>query len=54
VIILPIVGAITAAQVGLWALGGAISAGVGVLVRRVFKLRASVNALTLRLEELEK
>lgn len=52
-IVLPFIGAITTAQVAMWAVGGAISAVAGVLVRKVFKLRAQAEALEARIETLE-
>jgi hypothetical protein len=52
-IVLPIIGAITAAQVGIWAIGGAVAAGAGVIVRKFFKAKALAESNDRRLNALE-
>jgi hypothetical protein len=52
-IVLPVIGAITAAQVGIWAIGGAVGGVASWLVHKVLKLRAQANALEARIETLE-
>lgn len=52
-IILPIIGAVTAAQIGLAALLGSVGASFGVLVRHFFRLRGKVTALDERVATLE-
>lgn len=52
-ITLPIIGVITAAQAGLWVIGGAVSAVSGWLVRHILKVRHQVDALEARVAGLE-
>lgn len=51
--ILPIIGAVTAAQVGIWVVGGAISAVSGWAVRQILKHRKLLAAQNKRIAALE-
>lgn len=52
-IILPIIGAISAAQAGVWALGGVVGGLFGWMTRKVLKTRQQAEALEARLDKLE-
>jgi hypothetical protein len=52
-IILPIIGAISAATAATWVIGGAVSGVCGWLVRKVLKVNARAEALDARIEKLE-